>query len=118
MSFYLTTVYSEFRWNLSCTYYAELFEFPPEGNLQPLEAVRVEITFTPKAELILKTQFEFVIEDGNTIACNCVAQVQKANASFLDSQVTVDALYLNVEDIAIARLCNHSVLETRFKFGK
>ncbi len=106
------------RWTLNCCEHADLFEFPPEGSLQPLESTRVEVTFAPKAELVLNTQFEFFIEDGNTLACNCYAQVQRACASFVESEVTLDTLYLNVEDIAVARLCNHSVLETRFKFGK
>lgn len=106
------------KWSLSCSEHTELFEFPPEGTLQPLETMRVEVIFMPTSEIILNNQFDISIENGNVISCNCYAQVQRSNASFLESQVYADGLYLNVETIAIAKLCNHSVLQTEFKFGK
>lgn len=55
------------KWTLSCSDNQEMFEFPPEGSLQPLEALRVEIVFKPKTEIILRNQFDFVIEDGNSM---------------------------------------------------
>lgn len=44
--------------------------------------------------------------------------MQKTYASFLESQIYIDSLYLDVEDIAIAKLVNHSVMETEFRFGQ
>ena len=98
--------------------HAPLFEFPPEGSLQPLETLRLQIAFKPLAEIIVSTQFSLVVENGNVVHCNCFAQAQRSSASFLESHVYADSLYVNVESIAIAKLCNHSVIQAEFTFGK
>lgn len=55
----------ELKWTLNCSEHQELFQFPPEGVLQPLEAVKVEVVFMPSYEIILNNQFTFEIENGN-----------------------------------------------------
>ena len=47
----------------------DFFEFPLEGELQPLEIAKIEIKFKPTHEILLNTQFSFKIKDGNDMYC-------------------------------------------------
>ena len=78
----------------------------------------LQVAFKPLAEIIVSTQFSLVVENGNVVHCNCFAQAQRSSASFLESHVYADSLYVNVESIAIAKLCNHSVIQAEFTVGK
>ena len=54
----------------------------------------------------------------NSRTCNCFAQAQRPKASFLESEILIEEMYLNVEHEINAKLCNHSVLEAEFQFGE
>lgn len=86
--------------------------------MKPLEDKKISITFIPQTEMILNTQFEFKIKDGNELTVNCFGQSQRPSASFLKSEIIIGDLYLNVVNEQIAKLCNHSVLEAQFSWGK
>jgi hypothetical protein len=101
-------------------FFKELFGFETEGSLQPLESKKLNIIFAPIDEIIVNTQFKFEIENGNgnDLFFNCFAQSQRPSASFMTSQLNLDELYLNVIHKTKAILCNHSVLEAKFKLGQ
>ena len=68
--------------------------------------------------MILNTQFEFKVKDGNELIVNCYGQSQRPSASFLKSEIIIGDMYLNVLNEKLTRLCNHSVLEAQFSWGK
>ena len=94
-----------------------MFNFPSSGELKPLEDKKLSIAFQPTVELILNTQFEFKVKDGNELVVNCFGQSQRPSASFLASEIIISDMYLNVVNEQIAKLCNHSVLEAEFTWG-
>ena len=96
----------------------DIFKFPSNGVLKPLEEKKISITFAPQTEMILNTQFEFKVKDGNDLFVNCFAQSQRPSASFVKSELVIDDMYLNVPNEKTIQLCNHSVLEATFSWGK
>jgi hypothetical protein len=55
------------KWNLKCFEHEDYFEFRKEGQLKPLEIEKIPVLFNPTNEIILKTQFELTVEDGNIV---------------------------------------------------
>jgi hypothetical protein len=49
---------------------------------------------------------------------NCLAQSQRPSASLVQSSLLLEELYLNVEKRVVVQLCNHSMLEADFIWGK
>ena len=86
--------------------------------MKPLEEKKISIIFVPQIEMILNTQFEFKVKDGNELIVNCYGQSQRPSASFLKSEIIIGDMYLNVLNEKLTRLCNHSVLEAQFSWGK
>ncbi len=95
-----------------------MFKFPLNGELKPLEEKKISISFVPQNEIILNTQFEFKVKDGNELVVNCFGQSQRPSASFLSSEILIEDMYLNVINEKLAKLCNHSTLEAQFSWGK
>lgn len=106
------------KYAIDCLEYQNLFKFANEGDLLPLETKKIEITFVPIEEIILNTLFEIKIQNGNVLTVNCHAQAQRPLVSFLNSEIVLNELYLNVETSLFVNICNHSVLETEFCWTK
>ncbi|CAF0775579.1 unnamed protein product [Brachionus calyciflorus] len=106
------------KWSLECLENKDLYSFPSNGSLLPLETKEIEITFNPKEEAIMKTIFVLNAENGNNLTFFCHSQAQKPKITFENDEIVLEELYLNVEKVFLVHLVNHSNLGANFFWKK